>query len=175
MRQLRGGLPVGLRLSGTRARWDYARSNQIERLDYVPSPATRELAASLLDVHPERREAPSKELLDRMAAELSVPRVNLHFLNSPQKHKRSGGRLTYKEYAHYELDSGITIYNVTAIRRQYLAPRSYLDTLVHEFLHHLDYHLLGLQHTFHTRGFYSRLSDLMGKLLPPKAAQLELF
>jgi hypothetical protein len=160
---------------GTRARWDYARSNQIERLDYVPSPATRDLAAALLDGHPAEREQPSNELLARMASELSVPPVSLRFLNSPQKHRRRGGRLTYKEYAFYEPGGRITIYNVTAVRRQYLAPRSYLDTLVHEFLHHLDYHLLGLEHTFHTRGFYSRLADLMGKLTPAHSAQLELF
>lgn len=160
---------------GTKARWDYARSNQIERIDYAPTPATLQITAALLNSHPALREAPSRELLDRLAVELSVPPVTLRFLNEPQKHRLSGGRLTYKEYAYYEPDGRITIYNVTAVRRQYLAARSYLDTLVHEFLHHLDYHLLGLEHTFHTRGFYSRLADFMTKLMPPRSGQLELF
>lgn len=166
-----------MRVRGTRAQWDYSRSNQIERLDYLPTPATREAAGALLEAHPTLREGPSRDLLDRLATELSVPPVTLRFMNSPQKHRMKGGRLTYKEYAYYEYDAGgrITIYNVTAVRRQYLAARSYLDTLVHEFLHHVDYHLLGLEHTFHTKGFYSRLSDLMGKLTPARSGQLELF
>lgn len=162
-------------VGSTRARWDYARSNQIERIDYTPTPATVHVAGALLTSHPALREAPSRELLDRLAAELSVPPVTLRFLNTPQKHRMKGGRLTYKEYAYYEPDGRITIYNVTAVRRQYLAARSYLDTLVHEFLHHLDIHLLGLEHTFHTRGFYSRLADFMAKLMPHRVGQLELF
>jgi hypothetical protein len=104
-----------------------------------------------------------------------VPPVNVRFRDEPQKHRRRGGRLTYKEYAHYDPGGSITIYNKTAVREKYLAPKAYLDTLVHEFLHHLDYELLKLQHTFHTRGFYSRLADLMAKLQGRRAPQLELF
>ena len=154
---------------------DYHKSNLIVRIDYAPSPAARQLASKLLAAHPTRREALSVALLDRMASELKVPPVKLNFLDKPQKHRRRGGRLTYKEYAYYEQEEGITIYNKTAVRHQYLAAKSYLDTLVHEFLHHLDYKLLKLRHTYHTKGFYSRLSDLMGKLQDNRPSQLELF
>jgi len=160
---------------GVRASWDYERSNQIERLDYVPTPTCRELAGALLAIHPEQRGGLSQELLDRLALELSVPKVKLRFLNTPQKLKLSKGRLTYKEYAFYEPDGSSTIYNVTAVRRVYLAPKAYLDTLVHEFLHHLDIHLLGLKHTYHTKGFYLRLGDMLAKLSVSGAPQLELF
>jgi hypothetical protein len=154
---------------------DYHKSNLLVRIDYTPSAAARQLAARLLNVHPAHREALSAALLDRMARELKVPPVKLNFLNQPQKHRRRDGRLTYKEYAYYHQEEGITIYNKTAVRRQYLAAKSYLDTLVHEFLHHLDYELLKLLHTYHTRGFYSRLGDLMAKLQDPRPSQLELF
>lgn len=160
---------------GVRASWDYERSNQIERLDYVPTAICRQLANALLTIHPEKRGLLSQELLDRLALELSVPKVKLRFLNTPQKHRLSKGRLTYKEYAYYEPDGSITIYNVTAVRRQYLAPKAYLDTLIHEFLHHLDIHLLGLKHTYHTRGFYFRLGDMLAKLVAGGPPQLELF
>ena len=162
------------RHSSPRARFDYERSNLIERLDYAPSPETLELARQVLTVAPHCRGQASQVLLDRMAAELKVCPVKLHFKDQPQKHRRRNGRLTYKEYAHYEAD-GITIYNKTAVRQQYLASKSYLDTLVHEFLHHLDYRLLGLQYTFHTQGFYRRLADLMAKLQASGPGQLELF
>lgn len=154
---------------------DYHRSNLILQIDYQPSRATRRLAQALLDINPDRREDLSVKLLNRLALELKVPRVNLNFLNKPQKHRRRNGKLMYKEYAHYHPDRGITIYNKTAVRQQYLAPKSYLDTLVHEFMHHLDYELLKLHYTYHTKGFYSRLGDLMGKLQERAPAQLELF
>ena len=99
----------------------------------------------------------------------------MRFLDAPQKHGLKDGRLTYKEYAYYEPDGKITIYNQTAVRRQYLASKAYLDTLVHEFLHHLDYELLKLRYTFHTKGFYSRLGDLMAKLQGRRPRQLDLF
>jgi len=157
------------------AEWDYERSNIILTLDYLPTPETRRLAERLLAAHPSRRGTTSQELLDRMSRELKVPPVTVHFRDQPQKHRRRNGRLTYKEYAHYSPDGSITIYNKTAVREQYLAPKAYLDTLVHEFLHHLDYELLKLQHTFHTKGFYSRLGDLLAKLQGRRGPQLDLF
>jgi hypothetical protein len=159
----------------TRAQWDYERSNVILQLEYLPSEQALALARELLDIHPEKRGPISKRLLDLLASELRVPPVKLRFKNEPQKHRRKNGRLTYKEYAYYEPDGTITIFNITAVRKQYLAAKSYLDTLIHEFLHHLDYELLGLQHTYHTRGFYSRLGDLMTKLTREHRGQLELF
>jgi len=154
---------------------DYERSNMILALDYVPSPGTCRLAQQLLEIDPPRRGPLSQKLLDAMAKELKVPCVCLHFHDKPQKHKTSGGRLTYKEYAYYDPEDGITVYNKTAVRQKYLAPKAYLDTIVHEFLHHLDYELLNLDHTYHTQGFYSRLGDLMGKLQGKFAPQMELF
>jgi hypothetical protein len=154
---------------------DYERSNLILAIDYMPSPRTCRVAQDLLSIDPARRGPLSQQLLDLMADELKVPRVRLHFHDKPQKHRRSGGRLTYKEYAYYDAEEGITVYNKTAVRQQYLAPKSYLDTIVHEFLHHLDYELLKLRHTYHTQGFYSRLGDLMGKLLGRLHTQLDLF
>ena len=154
---------------------DYERSNLILAIDYMPGPETCRAAQRLLTIDPPHRGPLSQELLDRMADELKVPRIRLHFHDRPQKHRRSGGKLTYKEYAYYDPEEGITVYNKTAVRQQYLAPKSYLDTIVHEFLHHLDYELLKLDHTYHTQGFYSRLGDLMGKLLGRGHPQLDLF
>jgi hypothetical protein len=165
-------------MRGRRSRaadWDYERSNLILQLDYTPSRAARRLAQELLDGHPAQRGTLSQALVDCLAAELKVPPVQIRFRDEPQKHRRRGGRLTYKEYAHYDPGGSITIYNKTAVREKYLAPKAYLDTLVHEFLHHLDYELLKLQHTFHTKGFYSRLGDLLIKLQGRQAPQLELF
>jgi hypothetical protein len=141
----------------------------------MPSVRAQRLTGLLLEAPPDQRGRISQALLDRLATELKVPPVRVHVRQAPQKHRLKNGRLTYKEYAHYEDGGAITIYNITAVRRQTLAPKAFLDTLIHEFLHHLDYELLRLRYTYHTKGFYSRLGDLMAKLRGRIPHQLDLF
>ena len=90
----------------------------------------------------------------------------------------------------YELERGrtpvITVWMRTAAKRQVVAFKTFLRTLVHELCHHLDYMLLKLADSFHTEGFYRRESALTAALLaheeacpetsasPPKP-QLRLF
>jgi hypothetical protein len=54
----------------------------------------------------------------------------------------------------------ISVWMKTAQRKQVVAFRSFLRTVVHELLHHLDYELFELAETFHTEGFYKRESSL---------------
>lgn len=58
----------------------------------------------------------------------------------------------------------ISIWMRTAQKKQVVAYRSFLRTLVHEFLHHLDYEHFKLPETFHTEGFYKRESSLTNAL-----------
>jgi len=153
----------------------YERSNLILQLDYVPSDEARHLTSKLLAVDPPLRGQVSQELIDRLVSELKVPEVRVRFLDRPQKHSRKDGKLTYKEYAHYDPEGSITIYNKTAVREKHLASKAYLDTLIHEFLHHLDYELLQLSHTYHTKGFYSRLGDMLAKLRNLAPRQQDFF
>jgi len=46
--------------------------------------------------------------------------------------------------------------------------RTFLRTLLHEVVHHLDYEHYGLAETFHTEGFYARESALLRDLLGEK-------
>jgi hypothetical protein len=48
----------------------------------------------------------------------------------------------------------------TAVLGKVTSHRGMLNTLLHEFCHHLDVHLLGWPDTPHTRGFYSRVDEL---------------
>lgn len=153
----------------------YERSNLILQLDYAPSNEAKQLTSELLNIDPPLRGRISQALIDRLVLELKVPEVRVKFLDQPQKHSRKDGRLTYKEYAHYDPEGSITIYNKTAVREKHLASKAYLDTLIHEFLHHLDYELLQLSHTYHTKGFYSRLGDMLAKLRNLPSRQQEFF
>lgn len=70
----------------------------------------------------------------------------------------------------YDPESGdvpvITVWMRTAKRRQVVAFRTFLRTLLHELCHHLDYEYLELEETFHTEGFYKRESSLFRQLVP---------
>jgi hypothetical protein len=52
----------------------------------------------------------------------------------------------------------------TAQKKQVVAFKSYVRTVIHEFLHHLDYEHFKLPETFHTEGFYKRESSLANEL-----------
>lgn len=71
----------------------------------------------------------------------------------------------------YEVTGGatrqakITVWMRTAKRKEVVAFKTYLRTVIHECLHHLDYTHLHLADSFHTKGFYQRESSLMRQLL----------
>lgn len=58
----------------------------------------------------------------------------------------------------------ITVWMRTAQRRQVVAFRSFLRTLLHEICHHIDYELFLLEESYHTEGFYKRESSLFHQL-----------
>ncbi len=53
---------------------------------------------------------------------------------------------------------------LTAKRGQVVAFKTFLRTLLHEICHHLDYTLLDLPDSFHSRGFYKRESSLFHQI-----------
>ena len=53
----------------------------------------------------------------------------------------------------------------TAARKDVVAFKTFLRTLIHELCHHLDYELYKMPETFHTEGFYKRESTLVNALL----------
>ena len=65
----------------------------------------------------------------------------------------------------------ITVWMRTAQKKQVVAFKTFLRTLVHELCHHLDYELFALEETFHTEGFYKRESALAAALLEQLAAE----
>ena len=67
----------------------------------------------------------------------------------------------------------ITVWMRTVQRKQVVAFKTFLRTLIHEVCHHLDYDLFALEETFHTDGFYKRESTLVAALLAQFAAQSE--
>ncbi len=60
----------------------------------------------------------------------------------------------------------IVLWTRTAIRGDVVKPRTFVRTLMHELAHYLDYSLLRLGNSYHTRGFFKRESFLVRAVLP---------
>lgn len=67
--------------------------------------------------------------------------------------------------AYKDTDHTITVYMRTASRKQVVAFKTFLRTLLHEICHHLDYELLKLEESYHTEGFYKRESSLFHQIV----------
>jgi hypothetical protein len=65
----------------------------------------------------------------------------------------------------------IQVWMRTARHRRVVAFRTFLRTLLHEVLHHLDYTHLKLADSFHTEGFFKRESSLLRQLVPEAAVK----
>jgi hypothetical protein len=60
----------------------------------------------------------------------------------------------------------IQVWMRTAQKRRVVAFKTFLRTLLHELMHHLDYELLKLADSYHTEGFFKRESSLFHQLVP---------
>jgi hypothetical protein len=58
-----------------------------------------------------------------------------------------------------------------AVRKKVFSYRQFMNTLLHEFMHHWDFHALKLARSFHTRGFFLRVDDLFRRLVDGLGAQ----
>ncbi|MGC3998098.1 MAG: hypothetical protein QM767_11655 [Anaeromyxobacter sp.] len=65
----------------------------------------------------------------------------------------------------------IRVWMRTARQGRVVAFKTFLRTLLHELLHHLDFEVLGLAQSFHTQGFFQRESSLFHQLVPEAPAR----
>lgn len=148
---------------------NYLKSNSHIKVKLTPTQSALKLASELLsssEAH--RRQELGEALLDELSDCAGIDVVELVVSDQNQAHRRSGTRIVMKKYGSYRPSSRtINISNRTAARGQILAPKSFLDTLLHEWLHHYDTHKLRIN-SIHSKGFYDRLSDLKDKLQIPK-------
>ena len=144
---------------------NYERSNAILNVEIKPSSKAILLTKKILKSKTTAlRQKLSQSLLDELSDLVDIADVRVKISDARQYHKRAGGRVVYKQYGYYKPDSHyIYITNKTAVRQQILAPKTFLDTLLHEWLHHYDHEALNLD-SIHTSGFYARLKDLKMKL-----------
>ena len=181
VRAAAGGAPSALppmpfayyaKLSAARQRI-YRKSDAIARLDL---PAGVSVGARVARIHEALSrddrvavQAASQGLIDALVAGYAVPKIRVRVL--AQRPADESGEL----HGLYEPeDEGepahITVWMRTAARRDVVAFKTFLRTLVHELCHHLDYELFKLPETFHTEGFYKRESTLANALFAQESA-----
>ena len=159
----------------------YERSKSLETISWSYPPVGRGLALALLDeASAVGRQDTGQRLLDTLDDAAGLPPCKLTVADRPQRHRTRDGKLALKTYGYYRIAweavprrGSIRIYNLTAIRQQVLAPKVFLETLLHEWVHHYDFTGLELDRSPHTSGFYARIRDLaeslgVGYITPPK-------
>ncbi len=150
------------RLSPARQRV-YLRSDAIERVDLPAGSSLQPLVGDLERAlaHENRGEAErlGQALLSDLTGRLKVPRVRLRVLAV-----RPSGNWGELHGLYEPFEDGtpalITVWMRTVARKQVVAFKTFLRTILHELCHHLDYELYKLPETFHTEGFYKRESSL---------------
>jgi hypothetical protein len=152
----------------------YRQSDAIERVDLPRGRALDELLQQLESaLRAENRgeaERFGQALLDDLTARLKVPRIRVRVLSV-----RPSGNWGELHGLYEPFEDGtpplITLWMRTVARKQVVAFKTFLRTLLHELCHHLDYELYQLPETFHTEGFYKRESSLYYQIRPQAAAE----
>jgi hypothetical protein len=160
----------------------YRRSQAAPRVDLAISEKAASLAENLTNAPGDHkiRQSLSQQLIDELNAIAGLPGCKIVVADRAQVHDHDGRRLQSKTYGYYtcKFDGGevagarIRIYHRTAVRKQIIAPKVFLNTLLHEWTHHYDFAFLRLSRSPHTTGFYKRLRSLAEALsvsfvLPP--------
>jgi hypothetical protein len=159
----------------------YERSKGVENITWREFPLGKAIALQVLDEKTAAgRQLLGQRLLDVLDEAAGLPPCKLTVVDRPQRHSTRGGKLEMKTYGYYRIAwqskpqrGTIRIYNLTAIRQQVLSPKVFLETLLHEWVHHYDFTGLQLDRSPHTSGFFARIRDLaetlgVGFVTPPK-------
>ncbi len=158
------------------------RSQANHRLPVAPDVVARGLVMSLLATGeaPTERRRLGQLLIDTLDELSGLPTCTVVVADRAQVHEHDGRRLQSKTYGYYRCrfvdgavsEARIRIYHRTAVRQQVISPKVFLNTLLHEWVHHYDFAGLRLARSPHTAGFYARLRALaealdVGFVLPP--------
>ncbi|MBU1131058.1 hypothetical protein KJ840_02920 [Patescibacteria group bacterium] len=144
---------------------NYQKSNSITSVDFFVSPKAKKAADDIMNSKKTAdRQMLANILIDELDNNAGLEKAKVKISDTRQYHKKYNGRVVAKRYGYYRPKSNyIYIQNLTAVRGQILAPKTFLNTLLHEWLHHYDYRKLKLN-SIHTKGFYLRLRSLKDEL-----------
>lgn len=154
------------KLSATQKRI-YDRSDSIIEMELPQASrfgqCVRDLAKWLVAENKLEVQRAAQRLVNGLSEVFEVPRVVIKVL--AKRPSRNWGEL----HGLYEAEHGshpvITVWMRTAQRKQVVAFKTFLRTIIHEYMHHLDYSRFKLADSFHTEGFYKRESTIIKDLM----------
>jgi hypothetical protein len=140
----------------------YLRSDAIESLALPPGPSLQDVLTRIQEhLSAEQRvalERASQQLLDELTRRFNVPPVRVRIRNV--RPSGNWGELHGLYEPAEQSPAVISTWMRTVARKQMVAYKTFVRTLLHEFCHHIDYELIKLPETFHTGGFYKREAAL---------------
>jgi hypothetical protein len=145
-------------------RREYDRSDAIVTVPLSTDGQIPALARALAETMAAGETAPVQraggKLLAALAGFYSVPEPPLRVLGV-RPHRVTSGVCTYQLFCDYTPKTQrIRVWMRTAIQEKISSPKALLNTLLHEFCHHLDCTRLACPESFHTRGFFIRIDHL---------------
>ena len=145
-------------------RREYDRSDAIVTVPLPADARVQTLTRALAEAMEVGEPAPVQQAGTALLAELSafhrVPVPPLRVLGV-RPHRVTAGVCTYQLFGDYTPSTQrIRVWMRTAIREKVSSPKALLNTLLHEFCHHLDCTRLACPQSFHTRGFFARIDQL---------------
>ncbi len=145
-------------------RADFTRSEAITVLPLPPPDGVRAATRALIAAMGSGEKAEVNRAAAMVVGELArfyqvaVPEVKVLGV---RPHVVTDGVCTYQLFGDYTPAlKRIRVWMRTAIRGQVSSPKALLNTLLHEFAHHLDATRLGCPESLHTRGFFTRVDQL---------------
>lgn len=146
----------------------YRRSDAITSLPLPGAaslrPLVAELAVSLESAGRAAVQGAAQRLFSGLTRAFAVPPCRVEVL-AARPHGRWGELQGLYTTASRARSARVQLWMRTARRRRVVAFRTFLRTLLHELVHHLDYEHLRLADSFHTQGFYQRESSLFHQLV----------
>jgi hypothetical protein len=155
-------------------KWEYEASDAHVVLRLPPARSLRavcrELGAALTSTKRPQVKLAGAEILGLLSKFYGVRTPGLRVLGLRPRiiHEGYTSEL-FGDYTHR--GQMIRVWMRTAVLGKVTSHRGLLNTLLHEFCHHLDRQLLGYPNTLHTRGFFHRIDGLYHRALGTPADQ----
>ncbi len=147
----------------------YRASDKISSVSLIDAnqllPLVREVQNALQSQQQAKVLHSSQALVNKLTQQLGVPPIKVKVLTSRPHNNYGELHGLYEPVAGKTKIAEISVWMLTAKRKQVVAFKTYMRTLFHEVCHHLDYELYKLEDSYHTEGFFKRESSLYAQLI----------
>ena len=149
----------------------FDRSTAVTTIDLAPPTqlraAAKALSAALAAEEQARVAALSQTIVNHICWQLNIRTVQVRVHGIRPSNRQGELHGLYTQYGGGSKNDSIQVWMRTAKRKQTVAFRTFLRTLLHEVCHHLDYTYFHFRESYHTEGFFQRESSLFRLLVAP--------